>query len=210
MSPCLASFFFPEVLGHQQIVGCQIPPFWLILENPFATTFGSQIFLQHFFLSPDAFQESLRVPRRLRDRPVLLRRRPGPVQPGEGREDEEVVREHGEEQEGKVYAEEANRLQFNVGPVTRRSCIKTRRDRLDLVSSRDFVSRGRLEQNILSRRKKITKISIFGSKFWVKFCPLCTWFRISSRLVSFGLETNWTRPSRVSSRDLPSRSRLVS
>ncbi len=25
-------FFFPEVLGHQQIVRYQIPPFWLILE----------------------------------------------------------------------------------------------------------------------------------------------------------------------------------
>ena len=26
-------FFFPEILGHQQIVGYHIPPFWLILET---------------------------------------------------------------------------------------------------------------------------------------------------------------------------------
>ncbi len=26
-------FFSPEVLGHQQIIGYQIPPFWLILET---------------------------------------------------------------------------------------------------------------------------------------------------------------------------------
>ncbi len=29
-------FFFPEVLGHQQIVGYHIPPFWLIKKKHFA------------------------------------------------------------------------------------------------------------------------------------------------------------------------------
>ncbi len=46
-----------------------------------------------------------------------------------------------------------------VGPVTRPSRLEKRRDemrrdRLDLVSSRDFVSRDRLEKKILSRTRK--------------------------------------------------------
>ena len=45
-----------------------------------------------------------------------------------------------------------------VGPVTRWSRLekrrdKTRRDRLDLVSSREFVSRDGLELKFLSRKK---------------------------------------------------------
>ncbi len=32
-------FFFPEVLGHQQIVGYRVPPFWLIIETSFCNHF---------------------------------------------------------------------------------------------------------------------------------------------------------------------------
>ncbi len=61
--PCLCNldtvpgfFFFPEVLGHQQIVGYQIPPFRLILETSicnhihFPKLPKSQIYILHFFL----------------------------------------------------------------------------------------------------------------------------------------------------------------
>ncbi len=51
-------------------------------------------------------------------------------------------------------------LHPTLGPVTRRSRLEkrrdeTRRDRLDLVSSRDFVSRDRLEKYFWSRSKKV-------------------------------------------------------
>ncbi len=102
-----------------------------------------------------------------------------------------------------------------VGPVTRRSRLEksrdeTRRDRPDLVSSREFVSRDGLERYFLSRPKKAPQknakndILNFAEKF------LCTVSRISSRLVTFGLETDRTRPSRISSRLETCRLDLVS
>ena len=108
----------------------------------------------------------------------------------------------GESELRRVYVSSSS---SNLGPVTRRSRLEkrrdeTRRDRLDLVSSRDFVSRDRLEKKFPSQmRKKGKKL-----KIWRKFCYkiyfLFTWSRISSRLEIFCLETDRTRPSRVSSR----------
>ena len=41
-------FFSPEVLGHQQIIGYQIPPFWLILETSICNHFHFSTLVSFF------------------------------------------------------------------------------------------------------------------------------------------------------------------
>ncbi len=104
---------------------------------------------------------------------------------------------------------------FSLGPVTRRfrlekSRDETRRDHFDLVSFREYVSRDILKKYYLSRLKKAPKkMQKMTFLNFAKKC-LCTVSRISSRLVTFGLATDRTRPFRISSRLLTCRLDLVS
>ena len=101
-----------------------------------------------------------------------------------------------------IEDQERYQIQVRVGPVTRRSRLEkrrdeTRRDHLDLVSSRNFVSRDGLELKFLSRKKNTEqKVKILGnlSQFFSSFL-----LGLVSRLVL------WLFVSRPNSRD-----RLVS